>query len=77
MTTSKTEQNVEVMDLDSAADKSSNRTRSRRFPVQVGGPVIGLVVMVIALSLLSPYFLTVRNLSNVLSQISDVGILAA
>ena len=77
MTTSKTEQNVEVMDLDSAADKSRNRTRRRRFPVQVGGPVIGLVVMVIALSLLSPYFLTVRNLSNVLSQISDVGILAA
>ncbi|MDT0263225.1 ABC transporter permease [Jatrophihabitans sp. DSM 44399] len=33
--------------------------------------------MVIALSFLSPYFLTTRNLSNILSQSSDIGIMAA
>ena len=33
--------------------------------------------MVIALSFLSPFFLTARNLSNIASQISDLGIMAA
>jgi ribose transport system permease protein len=43
----------------------------------LGGPVVGLVVMIVALSFLSPFFLTQRNLSNILSQISDIGIMAA
>jgi len=43
----------------------------------LGGPVVGLIVMIIALSFLSPFFLTTRNLSNILAQISDIGIMAA
>ena len=43
----------------------------------LGGPVIGLIVMIVALSFLSPFFLTTRNLSNILSQISTIGIMAA
>ena len=44
---------------------------------KLGGPIIGLVLMVIVLSFRSPYFLTTHNLSNILSQSSDIGILAA
>lgn len=42
-----------------------------------GGPMIGLLLMFVFLSFKSEYFLTVRNLSNILNQISDIGILAA
>lgn len=43
---------------------------------QVPGPLIGLVVIFIGLSFLSPYFLTSRNLLNILSQVSAQGIMA-
>jgi ribose transport system permease protein len=43
----------------------------------LGGPIIGLVIMVIGLSIASPFFLTVRNIQNIISQISDLGIMAA
>lgn len=43
----------------------------------LGGPIAGLIVLVIALSFASPYFLTTRNLSNILAQSSDIGIMAA
>lgn len=42
-----------------------------------GGPFIGLILMVIVFSLLSPYFLTAQNLSNLLQQVSILGIMAA
>ena len=58
-------------------DRASGPSSRLRASLHVGGPVVGLVVMIVALSLLSPYFLTTRNLSNILSQISDVGIMAA
>ena len=78
MTTYNTKPNVEVTEDHAAATGESGKpTRRRRFSVHLGGPVVGLIGMVVALSLLSPYFLTVRNLSNVLSQISDIGIMAA
>lgn len=44
---------------------------------RLGGPLGGLLVMVVAMSFLSPYFLTTRNLSNIITQISDIGIMAA
>ena len=53
------------------------RSRARSIYRQVPGPLLGLIVVVVALSLSSPYFLTARNLVNVLSQISDIGIMAA
>jgi ribose transport system permease protein len=42
----------------------------------VPGPLIGLVIIFIAMSFLSPFFLTVRNLVNIISQVSDIGIMA-
>jgi ribose transport system permease protein len=39
-------------------------------------PLIGLVLLIILVSLLSPYFLTVRNILNVLRQVSIVAIVA-
>ena len=41
------------------------------------GPIIGLVVMCVVLTFTSPYFLTTRNINNILVQSSDIGILAA
>ena len=43
----------------------------------LGGPLGGLVVMFVGMSFLSEFFLTSRNLSNIVTQISDVGIMAA
>lgn len=40
------------------------------------GPLLGLVVVVVVLSFLSPFFLTQRNLTNIVSQNADVGIMA-
>ena len=42
----------------------------------VPGPLIGLVIIFVAMSILSPFFLTVRNLVNIISQVSDIGIMA-
>lgn len=42
----------------------------------IPGPAFGLIAIVIVLSFLSPYFLTARNLSNIISQVSDIGIMA-
>ena len=42
----------------------------------VPGPLLGLVVIVGVFSYLSPYFLTARNLLDVFSQISEIGIMA-
>lgn len=40
------------------------------------GPLLGLIVIVIVFSILSPYFLTSRNLINIFGQISEIGIMA-
>lgn len=40
------------------------------------GPLLGLILLVVVLSILSPFFLTVPNLFNVLQQISVLAILA-
>ncbi len=42
-----------------------------------GGPLIGLIVLLIVFSLMSPYFLTTQNLSNLLQQVAILGIMAA
>ncbi len=64
-----------------SADESPSASRMlarKRSAMRIfGGPTIGLVVMFIGLTLKSPYFLTVRNLGNILSQITDIGVLAA
>lgn len=59
---------------------------SKTLPVRVfrasnfrmfGGPLIGLIVLLVLFSLLSPYFLTARNFSNLLQQVAILGIMAA
>lgn len=42
----------------------------------IPGPVAGLVLICVAMSFLSPYFLTPSNLINVLSQVSYIGMMA-
>lgn len=43
---------------------------------KIPGPLIGLVLMFGALSIMSPFFLTSRNLLNILTQISAIGIMS-
>lgn len=43
----------------------------------IPGPLIGLILVSIVFSYLSPYFLTSRNLFNIFSQVSEIGIMAA
>jgi len=40
------------------------------------GPLVGLIAVMIVLSFLSPYFLTRQNLTNIVSQNADIGIMA-
>ena len=43
----------------------------------IPGPLIGLILVCIVFSFTSPYFLTVRNIFNVFSQMTEIGIMAA
>lgn len=43
---------------------------------RVPGPAFGLIAIVVVMSLLSPYFLTLTNLSNILTQIGAIGVMA-
>lgn len=47
-----------------------------RFMSGVGGPLIGLVILFVVLSIAAPNFLTARNLINVVDQVTVLGILA-
>lgn len=40
------------------------------------GPLLGLVAVVVVLSFLSPFFFTRQNLTNIVSQNADIGIMA-
>lgn len=40
------------------------------------GPLLGLIAVMVVLSFMSPYFLTQRNLTNIVSQNADIGIMA-
>lgn len=40
------------------------------------GPLVGLIAVMIVFSVMSPYFLTWRNLSNIVTQNADIGIMA-
>lgn len=42
----------------------------------VPGPLLGLIAVMVVLSLLSPYFFTWRNLSNIVTLNADIGIMA-
>ncbi len=59
-----------------ASDIPSWRTRARALGSGTGGPLIGLLVLGLALFIATPYFLTVNNLLNILDQVTILGILA-
>lgn len=42
----------------------------------VPGPLVGLIIIFVVMSILSPYFLTPRNLLNIITQVSDIGVMA-
>jgi ribose transport system permease protein len=62
-----------------AADKKGASVMGLFRTIQryVPGPLIGLIIVSIVFSVLSPYFLTTRNLFNIFSQMSEIGIMAA
>ena len=43
----------------------------------IPGPLLGLIIVCAVFAYLSPFFLTTRNLVNVFSQVSEIGIMAA
>ncbi|MFC3630091.1 ABC transporter permease [Paracoccus angustae] len=49
----------------------------KRAVAAVPGPLWGLLLVCAVFSWLSPYFLTSRNLINIFSQVSEIGIMAA
>lgn len=66
----------EPKDLDHESE--SNQKRFLTWALKIAnGPIIGLILMCVILTLTSPYFLTTRNINNILVQSSDIGILAA
>ncbi|MFB9375918.1 ABC transporter permease [Kineococcus gynurae] len=60
----------------STASPDSARDRLLGLARQIPGPLVGLIVIVVLMSILSPYFLTSRNLLNIVSQVSDIGVMA-
>src|SRR5262245_1374853 len=71
--------------VSTSSNMSANATTSERKSMkdhalaiyrQFPGPLLGLIVVVLVLSFLSPYFLTIRNIVNIFSQVSDIGIMA-
>jgi ribose transport system permease protein len=59
-----------------ATDIRSWKTRLRALGSGTGGPLIGLLVLGLALFIATPYFLTVNNLLNILDQVTILGVLA-
>ncbi|MDA9019932.1 ABC transporter permease, partial [Flavimaricola sp.] len=59
--------------------RMSNGTVQRIWTIYraIPGPLLGLILVCIAFSWLSPYFLTIRNIINIFSQVSEIGIMAA
>jgi ribose transport system permease protein len=65
----------EATSAPAASTSASGRRLGDLFRV-VPGPLIGLIVIFVVMSILSPYFLTPRNLLNIITQVADIGIMA-
>jgi ribose transport system permease protein len=71
------EERSQSRNVGSVADQKSDfSSKLKSLALKVPGPLVGLILMFIALSFLSPYFLTSRNLLNILTQISAIGIMS-
>lgn len=62
-------------DTSGTSTTSARRGLGDRFRA-IPGPLIGLVVIFVAMSILSPFFLSARNLLNIISQVADIGVMA-
>lgn len=74
------EKSEKLVDNQSEVNQDQGSGQKRFFPWAMkiaNGPIIGLVIMCVVLTFTSPYFLTTRNINNILVQSSDIGILAA
>ena len=69
-------QSTNATDPAQAAARESAKDRALGALRLVPGPLVGLVAVILVLSYLSPYFLTTRNIVNIFSQVSDIGIMA-
>lgn len=58
------------------ANEEKRESILARIMHMIPGPLIGLIVIFVLLSFLSPYFLTYRNLLNILTQISAIGVMS-
>ena len=59
-----------------AARSTSTMDLARLVLRRIPGPLLGLILVCIVFSILSPYFLTARNIVNIFSQVSVIGIMA-
>lgn len=59
-----------------AAESVGFRRRAYDLYRKVPGPLLGLIVIMAVFTYLSPYFFTVRNLRDIFSQTSEIGIMA-
>jgi len=57
-------------------EESSFRRALKRIDYTTAGPIAGLVFIIILFSILSPHFLSVNNIVNILRQVSIIGIMA-
>lgn len=62
--------------VETGTTRSPVLTRLRHALSGTGGPLIGLLLLALALFIATPFFLTVNNLLNVLDQVTILGVLA-
>ncbi len=63
---------METIEAKAGGDKSSARMRE----LSKYGIYISFIVLVAAMSLISPYFLRIKNITNILNQVSIIGIIS-
>lgn len=57
-------------------DKTKSKKLGKRFSGNNLGILLALIILVVVLTILSPSFMTVNNLFNILQQIAEIGILS-
>lgn len=65
--------------IEEAANSNSGSPLSRllkQIDFTTAGPIIGLILIIIIFSILSPHFLSVANIINILRQVAIIGIMA-
>lgn len=63
-------------DIRATPPQETGRHIALSFYRRIPGPLLGLLIVCVVFSYLSPYFLTTRNVINIFSQVSEIGIMA-